>query len=47
LQTEPFNPRICEDEDPEGVEAERQADLRRGAADPLLVERARGWLLGE
>ncbi len=46
-QTEPFDPSIYEDEAEETVEMERQADLRRSAADLLLVERAREWLLGE
>ena len=46
-QTEPFDPSIYEDEDPEDIEMERQADLRRSAADLLLVERAKAWLLGE
>ena len=46
-QTEPFDPSIYEDEDPEIVEMEREADLRRCAADLLLVERAKEWLLGE
>ena len=36
-----------EDYDPEVVEDERQDELRRSANDLLLVERARGWLLGE
>jgi hypothetical protein len=44
-QTEPFDPDIYEDEDAEVVEMERQDDLRRSAADLLLVERAKGWLL--
>ena len=47
-QTGPFDPSLYEDEDdPEVVEDERQADLRRCAADLLLVEQARGWLLGD
>jgi hypothetical protein len=46
-RTEPFDPGIYEDADPEGIETERQAELRRCAADPLLVERAKGWLPGE
>ena len=33
--------------DPEFVEMERQEDLRRSAADLLLVERAKEWLLEE
>jgi hypothetical protein len=46
-QTEPFDPSTYEDDDPELLEMERQADLRRCAADLLLVERAKEWLLGE
>ena len=46
-QTEPFDPSIYEDEDPETIEAERKVDLRRDAADLLLVERAKEWLLEE
>jgi hypothetical protein len=46
-QTEPFDPDIYEDEDPEVVEDERQDDLRRSARDLLLVEQAREWLLGD
>ncbi len=50
-QTEPFDPSLYDDEDedidPEFVEMERQDDLRRSAADLLLVERAKEWLLGE
>jgi len=46
-QSEPFDPSIYEDEDPEDVEMHRQDDLRRSARDLLLVERAREWLLGE
>ena len=34
-------------EDDEEAEMERQADIRRCAADLMLVERAREWLLGE
>ena len=46
-QSEPFDPSLYDDEedDPEFVEMERQNDLRRSAADLLLVERARAWLL--
>src|SRR5258706_432410 len=40
-QTEPFDPSIYEDEDPEVIEMEREADLRRCAADLMLVERAK------
>ena len=46
-QTEPFDPDIYEDEDPEFIEMERQDELRRSAADLLLVERAKEWLLDE
>jgi hypothetical protein len=46
-QTEPFDPDIYEDEDHEFIEMERQDELRRSAADLLLVERAREWLLDE
>lgn len=42
-QTEPFDPSIYDDE--EEVEMERQLELRRSAAELLLVERAREWLL--
>ena len=44
-QTEPFDPSIYEDE--ETAEMERRLDIRRSAADLLLVERAKEWLLGE
>ena len=40
-------PSICEDDTPEDIEMERKADLRRCAADLLLVEQAKAWLLGE
>jgi hypothetical protein len=51
-QSEPFDPSLYdededEDFDPEMVEMERQDDLRRSAADMLLVERAKEWLLEE
>jgi hypothetical protein len=54
-QSEPFDPSLYEplDEeekasiDPESAEDERQDELRRSAADLLLVEQARAWLLGE
>jgi hypothetical protein len=52
-QSEPFDPSLYDDADedeeidPEFVEDERQDDLRRSAADLLLVERAKEWLLGE
>ena len=50
-QSDPFDPSLYDDEDedidPEFVEDERQDELRRSAADLLLVEQARGWLLKE
>src|SRR5271166_80346 len=45
--TEPFDPSTYEDVDPEDIEMERKADLRRCAADLLVVERAKELLLGE
>ena len=44
-QSEPFDPTVYEDD--ETSEVERRAELRRSAAELLLVERAREWLLGE
>lgn len=44
-QTEPFDPKDYDD--PEEAEMERQLELRNSAAELLLVERAREWLLGE
>ena len=44
-QTEPFDPSDLGDED--DTELESQLDLRRSAADLLLVERAKEWLLDE
>jgi len=50
-QSDPFDPSLYDDEDedidPEFVEDERQDELRHSAADLLLVEQARGWLLEE
>jgi hypothetical protein len=46
-QTEPFDPGLYEDEDPEDIEMHRQENVRRSAGDLLLVERAREWLLGD
>jgi hypothetical protein len=49
-QTEPFDPSIYDDDedmDAEDVEMERRSDLRRCAANLLLVEQARAWLLEE
>jgi hypothetical protein len=43
-QTEPFDLDIYEDDD--DIEFERQLELRRSAAELLLVERAKEWLLG-
>ena len=44
-QTEPFDASVYDDA--EEAEMERQSELRRSAADLLLVERAREWLLEE
>ena len=44
-QTEPFDPNIYEDEEPEDIEMHRQDNIRRSAIDLLLVERAKEWLL--
>ena len=44
-QSEPFDPSDYEDEDAETVEWERQSEISRSAADLLLVERAKEWLL--
>jgi hypothetical protein len=44
-QTEPFDPSVYEDEESEVIEMERKSELRRSAADLLLVERAKEWLL--
>ena len=45
-ETEPFDADDHdEDADPEDIEMDRKADLRRCAADLLLVERAKEWLL--
>jgi hypothetical protein len=41
--SEPFDP--ADYDDPEEVETERRLELRRSAADLLLLERAREWLL--
>ena len=46
-QTERFDPSVYEDSDAEEIETERKEDLRRCAADLLLVERAKEWLLEE
>jgi hypothetical protein len=45
--TEPFDPSIYEEEgeDPEFIEMERKANLRRAANELLLLERAKEWLL--
>jgi len=44
-QTEPFDPSLYDDA--EEAEMDRQEDIRHCAADLLLVERAKEWLLGE
>ena len=44
-QTEPFDP--DDYDDAEEAEMERKSELRRSAADLLLVERAKEWLLEE
>jgi hypothetical protein len=44
-QTEPFDPSVYEDDD--DIEFERQLELRKSAADLVLVEQAKDWLLGE
>jgi hypothetical protein len=46
-QSEPFDPSIYEEDDPEMIEMERQLELERSANDLLLVERAKEWLLEE
>jgi hypothetical protein len=43
--TEPFDPSIYDN--PEDAELERRAELRRSAADFILVGRAKEWLLGD
>jgi hypothetical protein len=44
-QSEPFDQDDYEGEDEETIELERKLDLRKGAAELLLVEQAREWLL--
>jgi hypothetical protein len=44
-QTEAFDPSVYDD--PEDAEMERKAELRRSAAELLMVERAKEWLLGD
>jgi hypothetical protein len=44
-QSEAFDPSVYDDE--ETAEFENQSDIQRGAAELLLVERAKEWLLGE
>ena len=47
-QTKPFDADDHdEDADPEDIEMDRKDDLRRCAAELLLVERAKEWLLEE
>ncbi len=48
--TEPFDPNLYDDEDdedydPEEIEMERKANIRRVAREMLLLERAKEWLL--
>lgn len=43
MATEPLDP--SDYDDPEEAEMERQSVLRQSAAELLLVERAREWLL--
>lgn len=45
-QTEPFDPNDYEEgTNPEDIEMDRKLDIRHCAADLLLVERAKEWLL--
>lgn len=44
-QTEPFDPSVYDDSDE--AEMEQQLELRKSAAELLLVERAKEWLLDE
>ena len=44
-RTEPFDPSVYDSA--EEIEMERKTELRRSAAELLLVERAREWLLGD
>jgi hypothetical protein len=46
-QTEPFDSDDYEGEDPEDIEVEREADIRRSANELILVERAKEWLLAD
>jgi hypothetical protein len=46
-QSEPFDAPISGGEDDDTVEMNWQPDVQRSAADLLLVERAKEWLLGE
>lgn len=46
-QTEPFDPGDYEEEDLEDIEMAWQADIRHCAADIVLVEWAKEWLVGE
>ena len=45
-QTEPFDADDYEHEKTEDIEMGRQADIRRCAADMVLVEQAKEWLVG-
>lgn len=42
-RTEPFDLRLYDEDD--DIELEKQLELRRSAADLLLIERAKEWLL--
>jgi hypothetical protein len=44
-RTEPFDPSLYDD--PEDAEMKRKAELRRSAAELLMVERAKEWLMGD
>jgi len=44
-ETEPFDPSIYDD--PEDAEVEQRLELRKSAADLLLVDGARQWFYGE
>jgi hypothetical protein len=44
-ESEPFDPTVYDNE--ETAEFENKLDICQGAAELLLVERAKEWLLGE
>src|SRR5262249_97729 len=46
-RTAPFDAGLYDDEHPDVVEMERQADINRCGRDLGLMERGRGWLLVE